>query len=159
MSSSLPPARSYLVGCLLVVLGGLVLSLGVHCVRGASASDAWEYLLWRALAFALVLSLVPAQRHRISPLLQMRQLGGIAWVSVHTATKPISPNLLQQALGPETVDGLTRETGMPLEDLLSQLSRLLPEVIDKLSPHGKLPKTANFFQNQLMLQRERIKSG
>ena len=63
------------MGCLLVVLGGLVLSLGVLCVRGASASDAWQYLFWRALAFALVLSLVAAQRHRISPLAQMRQLG------------------------------------------------------------------------------------
>ena len=76
------PPRAYLVGCLLVVLGGLVLSLGVLCVRGATASDAWQYLFWRALAFALVLSLVAAQRHRISPLVQMRQLGGFAWVSV-----------------------------------------------------------------------------
>ena len=29
--------------------------------------------------------------------------------------KPISPNQLHHALGPETVDGLTRETGMPRE--------------------------------------------
>ena len=47
---------------------------------------------------------------------------------------------LQQALGPETVDGLERETGLPRDDLLSQLSRLLPEVIDKLSPTGRLPR-------------------
>ena len=54
--------------------------------------------------------------------------------------KAISPNQLQQALGPETVEGLSRETGMPRDDLLSQLSRLLPEVIDKLTPNGKLPR-------------------
>ena len=29
---------------------------------------------------------------------------------------------------------------MPRDDLLSQLSRLLPEVIDKLTPNGKLPR-------------------
>ena len=29
---------------------------------------------------------------------------------------------------------------MARDDLLSQLARLLPEVIDKLSPNGKLPK-------------------
>ena len=54
--------------------------------------------------------------------------------------KPISPNQLHQALGTETVDGLSRETGLPREDLLSQLVRLLPEVLDKLTPNGTLPK-------------------
>ena len=74
--------RLYLVGCLLVVLGGIVLSLGVLCVRGASASDAWQYLFWRALAFAVVLGMVAAQRHSVSPFVQIRRLGAFAWVSV-----------------------------------------------------------------------------
>ena len=54
--------------------------------------------------------------------------------------KPVSPNQLHQALGAETVDSLAAETGLPRDDLLSQLSRALPEVIDKLTPEGKLPK-------------------
>jgi uncharacterized protein YidB (DUF937 family) len=54
--------------------------------------------------------------------------------------KSITANQLHQALGPDTVSSLERETGMPRDDLLSQLSRLLPEVIDKLTPEGKLPK-------------------
>jgi hypothetical protein len=47
-------------GCSLVVLAGLVLSLGVICIRGASTSAAWQYLFWRALGFDLVLALVAA---------------------------------------------------------------------------------------------------
>jgi drug/metabolite transporter (DMT)-like permease len=78
----LPPARSYLFGCALVVLGGTVLSLGIICVRSASASDAWQYLFWRALGFGLVLALVAAWRHGTNPLLQVRRLGGFAWLSV-----------------------------------------------------------------------------
>ena len=81
-SPSLAPARSYLTGCALVVLAGLVLSLGVICIRGASASDAWQYLFWRAMGFGLVLSLVAAWRHGTNPLAQIRRLGGLAWVSV-----------------------------------------------------------------------------
>jgi uncharacterized protein YidB (DUF937 family) len=54
--------------------------------------------------------------------------------------KPIAPNQLQSALGPETVDHLARETGMPRDDLLAQLSQLLPGVIDKLTPEGQLPR-------------------
>ena len=75
-------ARSYLTGCALVVLGGVVLSLGIVCVRGASASDAWQYLFWRAIGFGLVLALVAAQRHGTNPFLQVRRLGGFAWLSV-----------------------------------------------------------------------------
>jgi drug/metabolite transporter (DMT)-like permease len=75
-------ARPYLAGCALVVLGGVVLSLGIVCVRGASASDAWQYLFWRAVGFGLVLALVAAQRHGTNPFLQVRRLGGFAWLSV-----------------------------------------------------------------------------
>jgi uncharacterized protein YidB (DUF937 family) len=53
--------------------------------------------------------------------------------------KSISPTQLQQALGPKAVDDLARQTEMPRDDLLSQLSRLLPEIVDKLTPQGKLP--------------------
>jgi drug/metabolite transporter (DMT)-like permease len=79
---TIPAARAYLVGCALVVLGGVVLSLGILCVRGASASDAWQYLFWRALGFGLVLALVAARRHGTNPLVQVRRLGGFAWLSV-----------------------------------------------------------------------------
>ena len=80
--SSVAAARSYLAGCALVVVGGLVLSLGVLCIRGAAASDAWQYLFWRAIGFGLVLALVAAYRHAVPPLVQVWRLGGFAWVSV-----------------------------------------------------------------------------
>jgi drug/metabolite transporter (DMT)-like permease len=75
------PMRAYLMGCALVVLGGLVLSLGVLCIRGASASDAWQYLFWRGIGFGLVLALF-ARVSGQSPLARIRELGGFAWVSV-----------------------------------------------------------------------------
>ena len=61
-----------------------------------------------------------------------------SWISTGP-NKPVTPNQLHDALGSETVDDLSRETGMPREDLLSQLSRLLPGVIDKLTPQGQVP--------------------
>src|ERR1700704_4435705 len=53
--------------------------------------------------------------------------------------KQVSPSELEQALGPEKVSWLMRETGMSREDLLSGLSRELPGVVDKLTPDGRLP--------------------
>jgi uncharacterized protein YidB (DUF937 family) len=55
----------------------------------------------------------------------------------------ISPNDLGQALGQKTVNDLSRQAGTPQEDLLSQLSRVLPGVIDRLTPNGKLPSQAD----------------
>ena len=80
----------------------------------------------------------------LSDLIEKFRNGGLedvikSWIGTG-ANKPIAPNQLQHALGPDTVASLERETGMPRDDLLSQLSRLLPEVIDKLTPDGKLPK-------------------
>jgi uncharacterized protein YidB (DUF937 family) len=51
----------------------------------------------------------------------------------------ISPDDLRGALGDDTVDELSRETGLPHDDLLGQLSQALPEVVDGLTPDGRLP--------------------
>ena len=53
--------------------------------------------------------------------------------------QPIEPRSLEHALGPAVVDELARRTGTRREDLLSQLSQALPQAVDKLTPHGRLP--------------------
>jgi uncharacterized protein YidB (DUF937 family) len=53
--------------------------------------------------------------------------------------QPIAPQQLGQALGEDTVATLSRESGMGREDLLAQLSETLPEVVDRLTPEGRVP--------------------
>ena len=57
--------------------------------------------------------------------------------------QPISPTQLRQAIGQRTVNDLSEQTGVAHEDLLSQLARILPGVIDKLTPNGQLPSQAD----------------
>jgi len=54
----------------------------------------------------------------------------------------IAPDQLHQALGPEAVNNLTRLTGVPQKDLLAELSRVLPGVVDRLTPQGRVPDHA-----------------
>ena len=61
-----------------------------------------------------------------------------SWIGTG-ANRPLRPDQLAAALGPDGIDELERETGMPRQDLLSELSRVLPGVVDKLTPHGRMP--------------------
>jgi len=51
----------------------------------------------------------------------------------------IAPNDLAAALGSDTVDALSQQTGMKREELLGHLSDMLPRFVDQLTPQGRLP--------------------
>jgi uncharacterized protein YidB (DUF937 family) len=61
-----------------------------------------------------------------------------SWVG-RGQNQSISPEELDEALGPETVDSLAREAGIDRIGLLQGLSQQLPDVIDQLTPEGRLP--------------------
>ena len=61
-----------------------------------------------------------------------------SWVSNGT-NKPISPTQLEQALSPEIVQELSQHTGQRPEDVLAELSKSLPDVVNKLTPDGRPP--------------------
>jgi uncharacterized protein YidB (DUF937 family) len=46
---------------------------------------------------------------------------------------------LANALGNDTLDALSQKTGLGREDLLIGLRQHLPDLIDKLTPNGRLP--------------------
>ena len=56
--------------------------------------------------------------------------------------KPVTPSELAQAIGPEGLDALSKQTGMSQEELLTKLSRELPDAIDRYTPQGRLPTEA-----------------
>jgi uncharacterized protein YidB (DUF937 family) len=53
----------------------------------------------------------------------------------------IAPDDLGRALGSDTVNELSRRTGMGSDELLAGLSQQLPDFIDQLTPNGRLPTT------------------
>jgi uncharacterized protein YidB (DUF937 family) len=51
----------------------------------------------------------------------------------------IAPNDLANALGSDTLNTLSKQSGMSVDDLLAGLSQHLPDLVDQLTPHGRLP--------------------
>ena len=68
-------------------------------------------------------------------------LGHVAnsWVGTG-ANHPVSPDQLGGVLGGDAVAGLARQLGLNPQDALGQLSQMLPQVVDKLTPNGQLPE-------------------
>ena len=64
-----------------------------------------------------------------------------SWVKTGP-NKPCSPSQLEQAIGPEVLETLSKQTGLPKQELLSRLCRELPEAVDKYTPQGRIPTEA-----------------
>jgi uncharacterized protein YidB (DUF937 family) len=61
-----------------------------------------------------------------------------SWVS-NGPNKAISPNDLASALGENQINTLMEQSGMSRSELLSGLSQNLPDLMNQLTPNGRLP--------------------
>ena len=53
---------------------------------------------------------------------------------------------LEEALGTDTIEQLTSQTGLSRDELLTRLKSVLPTAVDKLTPEGRLPTEAETSQ-------------
>ena len=85
----------------------------------------------------------PNQGGGISGLIQQFRSSGLghvadSWVG-NGPNQPVSPQQLQTVFGQEQVQTMARQSGLPPDDFLSQLSQHLPRVVDGMTPNGRLP--------------------
>jgi uncharacterized protein YidB (DUF937 family) len=73
--------------------------------------------------------------------MQANGAGDIAgsWVGTG-ANMPINGGQLSQVLGPDLVGKIAASTGLSPDQILAQLSQVLPQVVDVLTPKGQLPR-------------------
>jgi uncharacterized protein YidB (DUF937 family) len=79
----------------------------------------------------------------LSELVQRFEQGGLgdviqSWIG-SGPNQPISTDKLHQAIGPETVDRLSQNTGMAKGELLPLIAQMLPTIVDRLTPNQHVP--------------------
>jgi uncharacterized protein YidB (DUF937 family) len=84
-----------------------------------------------------------AEPDALRQLVEQFQQGGYAdiirsWIGTGP-NQAIEPHQQGQALGPAKVSEMSEQTGLSQAAILQQLARMLPTVIDRLSPQGRLP--------------------
>lgn len=77
-------------------------------------------------------------------LLQQFQKSGMgdvaaSWVGTGQ-NQPISPDQITNVLGSDTIGNMAQQLGMGHGDLAGQLSQILPQVVDHLTPNGQAPQ-------------------
>jgi uncharacterized protein YidB (DUF937 family) len=71
------------------------------------------------------------------------QAGGLgdqvqSWVGTGP-NQPVDPDQLASALGPDKVNQLASQTGIDVGSLLPMLAAMLPQIINALTPDGRVP--------------------
>lgn len=61
-----------------------------------------------------------------------------SWVSTGE-NKPVSAPEVEKGVGGDMIDALAEQTGLSREELLKRLAEVLPGMVDKLTPSGRLP--------------------
>ena len=77
---------------------------------------------------------------------RFRQSGQSETVESWVGTGPnreVAPRQIEQAIGSDVLETLSRQTGLSQEELLTRLSRELPRAVDQYTPHGRLPTDAD----------------
>lgn len=94
-----------------------------------------------------ILEFAKNQPGGVSGLIQTfhdRGLGGVveSWIGMGQ-NQPISAEQIQTVLGSDQVKNLAAKVGISPEEASSKLSEILPTLIDKLTPAGKVPEGGN----------------
>jgi uncharacterized protein YidB (DUF937 family) len=59
--------------------------------------------------------------------------------------QPVGPAEIAGAFDPDEVDSMARRAGTDRETLLREISELLPDFVDRMTPHGRLPERSEEF--------------
>ena len=114
---------------------------GIAAVAGSllSGSDKQKQLTSAALSRISD----PATGGLLGLVNTLRQLGlddvVSSWISTGE-NKPISPEQVQNALGEGQINQMAQNMGVSHQEVSTGLAGLLPQLIDKLTPDGKLPE-------------------
>ena len=91
-----------------------------------------------------IMNLIGGQSGGLNGLISQFSSNGLgdiisSWVGTGK-NLPISAQQIQDVLGSDTVKNLATKLNIDTSSLTSQLSNLLPQVVDKITPDGKVPE-------------------
>ncbi len=93
---------------------------------------------------SVIMGLIGGQGGGIGNLVQQftqKGMGDVvsSWISTGK-NLPVSAQQIENVFGSDTINGLASKLKMNPADLSGKISDLMPQVVDKLTPDGKIPE-------------------
>jgi len=97
-----------------------------------------------AVVLSQIVSMIQNHPGGLGGLLQSFQQGGLghlvqSWIGTGQ-NLPVSPDQLRGTVGGDWISRITQATGLPQGQVEQNLSTLLPQIIDHLTPNGQMPQ-------------------
>jgi len=97
-----------------------------------------------AVVLSQIVALIQNHPGGVGGLLQSFQQGGLghlvqSWIGTGQ-NLPVSPDQLRGTVGGDWISRITQATGLPQGQVEQNLSTLLPQIVDHLTPNGQLPQ-------------------
>ena len=80
-----------------------------------------------------------------------------SWISTGE-NQPVSGDQIQHAMGGNFIQQIAEQLGSSKSEVSGGLANLLPDIIDKLTPNGKLPESDQLSQGLEMLKKNFLKA-
>lgn len=96
------------------------------------------------LVLTQIISMLQSRPGGLGGLLQSFQQGGLghvfqSWIGTGQ-NLPVAPDQLHGTVGSDWISRITQATGLPQGQVEQNLSQLLPQIVDHLTPNGQLPQ-------------------
>lgn len=109
----------------------------ISSIRGGSSPSAQE----QAALLPVIIEFVNSYPGGLQGLMQKIRQGNLgelvsSWVGIGQ-NLPVSSAQLQSVLGHDEIEYLVKSSGQPSDTLLANLSKLLPTLVDHVTPNGQ----------------------
>ncbi|MBM2712709.1 YidB family protein [Mesorhizobium caraganae] len=81
-----------------------------------------------------------------------------SWVGTGP-NQPIQPSDVEAAIDEDTLTSLSMQTGLSREELISRITRDLPEAVNKMTPNGQLPPDETTLLDDVPTRRPQAKNS
>lgn len=72
-----------------------------------------------------------------------------SWITPGVPTLGLRADQVEQAIGSDNLDELSKRTGLTRQELVERLAKAIPNAVDNLTPNGEMPTDDDQFRQRL----------
>lgn len=110
--------------------------------------------------FEVIMSVLQNRQGGLAGIISAFQQNGMgdavqSWIGTGP-NQPLSGEQVSQALGPSAVQQVAEQAGISHEEAKSHLARMVPQIVDRLTPNGQVPPSKDLMSQGMEMLKSRL---